>query len=61
MLYSTDNANLDISVKGAINKLEARRKYRIIKRDRGDLCHQRSIPLELKQQANTNMVTFVSF
>ena len=60
MLYGKANADLDISVKGAIDELKLRGNIGLLNGTEVTYV-MRDSPLELKQQANTNMVTFVSF
>ena len=60
MVYGKANADLDISAKGAIDELKLRGNIGLLNGTEVTYV-MRDSPLELKQQANTNMVTFVSF
>lgn len=60
MLYGKANADLDISAKGPIDGLKLRGNIGLLNGTEVTYV-MRDSPLELKQQDNTNMVTFVSF
>ena len=60
MLYGKANADIDISANGAIDELKLRGNIGLLNGTEVTYVMKDS-PLELKQQANTNMVTFVSF
>lgn len=60
MVYGKANADLDISAKGPIDELTLRGNIGLLNGTEVTYV-MRDSPLELKQQDNSNMITFVSF